>query len=58
VISTLSKFFLALQRVRISCSNAAMCWSTINTLTSGVKTILAKANSDELLFVIGNILLW
>jgi hypothetical protein len=32
-----------------------MCWATVNTLTGGVKTILAEANSDELLFVIGNI---
>jgi hypothetical protein len=33
-----------------------MCWSTVNTLTGGVETILAKANSGELIFVIGDIL--
>jgi hypothetical protein len=39
-ISTLSKVLLAFLGANISCSNAAMCWSAVNTLVDDVETML------------------
>jgi hypothetical protein len=39
-ISTPSKVLLAFLRAKISYSNAAMCWSAVNTLVDDVETML------------------